>query len=299
MVTSQALGPSCLRSNHEGYGYKIHMDQLIIHRQWNKASPNPVHIFGDLLYVALNFVVLFSDSQPLEGEVGITCSLGSVNKVLLQAWCSMQMCWRCGLNRELSSWWWNYLRIISLLLTMFAYLFGKLISVIISNIKTVLKARAVSCTPHNTCAHEVLPYAFNISVFNNGNSNPTTIKHIYNESENLNESCDICGCGIFHKQCQWLAWRVWWHALAFVIWPSVTYTDNSMVDWLDVISIGYNIHLLSTLTANQYSKWYFTTMYSISQEICTQFLLCCALLWLYIDWFSHIHQAYFTGTVAI
>ena len=31
----------------------------------------------------------------------------------------------------------------------------------------------------------------------------------------------------------------------------------------------------------------------------TGFLLCCALLWLYIDWFSHIHQAYFTGTVAI
>ena len=24
-----------------------------------------------------------------------------------------------------------------------------------------------------------------------------------------------------------------------------------------------------------------------------------ALLWLYIDWFSHIHQAYFSGTVAI
>ena len=39
--------------------------------------------------------------------------------------------------------------------------------------------------------------------------------------------------------------------------------------------------------------------YSISQEICTRFLLCCALLWLYIDWFSHIHQAYFVGTLAI
>ena len=39
--------------------------------------------------------------------------------------------------------------------------------------------------------------------------------------------------------------------------------------------------------------------YSISQEICTRFLLFCALLWLCIDWFSHIHQAYFTGTVAI
>ena len=39
--------------------------------------------------------------------------------------------------------------------------------------------------------------------------------------------------------------------------------------------------------------------YSISQDICTRFLLCCALLWLYIDWFSDIHQFYFTGTVAI
>ena len=29
----------------------------------------------------------------------------------------------------------------------------------------------------------------------------------------------------------------------------------------------------------------YRTMYSISQEICTRFLLCCALLWLYIDWF--------------
>ena len=34
-------------------------------------------------------------------------------------------------------------------------------------------------------------------------------------------------------------------------------------------------------------------------KICMRFLLCCALLWLYIDWFSHIHQAYFTGTVEI
>ena len=39
-------------------------------------------------------------------------------------------------------------------------------------------------------------------------------------------------------------------------------------------------------------------IYSISQEICTRFLLCCALFWLCIDWFSHIYQAYFTGTVA-
>ena len=49
----------------------------------------------------------------------------------------------------------------------------------------------------------------------------------------------------------------------------------------------------------EYAPVLLTQYYSISQEICTRFLLCCALLWLYIDWFSHIHQAYFTGTVAI
>ena len=27
-------------------------------------------------------------------------------------------------------------------------------------------------------------------------------------------------------------------------------------------------------------------------------LLCCALLWLYIDWFSHIHQAYSSASKA-
>ena len=42
-----------------------------------------------------------------------------------------------------------------------------------------------------------------------------------------------------------------------------------------------------------------TRTYSISQETRTRPLLRRALLWLYIDLFSHIHQAYFTGTVAI
>ena len=41
------------------------------------------------------------------------------------------------------------------------------------------------------CAREALPHAFNIGVFKYDKSNPTTIKHIHNESENLNESCDI------------------------------------------------------------------------------------------------------------
>ena len=53
---------------------------------------------------------------------------------------------------------------------------------------------------------------------------------------------------------------------------------------------------LNVLRINTFNN---SPLYSISQEICTRFLLCCALLWLYIDWFSHIHQAYFTGTVAI
>ena len=41
------------------------------------------------------------------------------------------------------------------------------------------------------CAHEALPHAFNTSVFKYGESNLTTIKHIYNESENFNESCAV------------------------------------------------------------------------------------------------------------
>ena len=41
------------------------------------------------------------------------------------------------------------------------------------------------------CACEVLPHAFNIGVFKYCKSNPTTIKHIYNESDNLNKSCDV------------------------------------------------------------------------------------------------------------
>ena len=59
-----------------------------------------------------------------------------------------------------------------------------------------------------------------------------------------------------------------------------------------------DLRLLERLVMETHD-WSHDQLYSISQEICTRFLLCCALLWLYIDWFSHIHQAYFTGTVAI
>ena len=41
------------------------------------------------------------------------------------------------------------------------------------------------------CAGEALLHAFDIDVSKYGKSNPTTIKHIYNESENWNESCDV------------------------------------------------------------------------------------------------------------
>ena len=78
----------------------------------------------------------------------------------------------------------------------------------------VLKARVVSCAPpivlsrgapsrwelspgntvpvvYGRYACEALPHAFNICMFKYGKSNSTTIKHIYNQSENLNESCDV------------------------------------------------------------------------------------------------------------
>ena len=41
------------------------------------------------------------------------------------------------------------------------------------------------------CAREALPDALFVGVFEYGKGNPTIIKHIYNESENFNESCDV------------------------------------------------------------------------------------------------------------
>ena len=41
------------------------------------------------------------------------------------------------------------------------------------------------------CAREALHHACNIGVFKYGKSNPTTIKHIDNESKTLNESRDV------------------------------------------------------------------------------------------------------------
>ena len=64
-----------------------------------------------------------------------------------------------------------------------------------------------------------------------------------------------------------------------ISWIIRQFRTAEMLSWYENLSNARNI-----------------CFYSISQEICTRFLLCCALLWLYIDWFSHIHQAYFTGT---
>ena len=66
----------------------------------------------------------------------------------------------------------------------------------------------------------------------------------------------------------------------------------NIIHWV----FDYKFTSVSVMSATTTSLHF---MYSISQEICTRSLLCCALLWLYIDWFTHIHQAYFTGTVAI
>ena len=55
------------------------------------------------------------------------------------------------------------------------------------------------------CAREALPHAFKIGMFKYDKSNSTTIKHIYNESENLNESCDVA----FQSNDWWnLPWNV-------------------------------------------------------------------------------------------
>ena len=91
---------------------------------------------------------------------------------------------------------------------------------------------------------------------------------------------------------------------------SLSTMSNLQTNWVIIVQVIVNNQAftwpdgkLLSWRWSSYIVWFSSRMrhnvYSISQQICTRFLLCCALLWLYIDWFSHIHQAYFTGTVAI
>ena len=41
------------------------------------------------------------------------------------------------------------------------------------------------------CARDALPYTFDISVFKTIKTNSTTIRHIYNESANITEGCNV------------------------------------------------------------------------------------------------------------
>ena len=91
-----------------------------------------------------------------------------------------------------------------------------------------------------------------------------------------------------------------------------TYHDVTLIKCNKTTNMTVNIVQYATLTTMSCDPATLSSMvepvafimasrgsYSISQEICTRFLICCVLLWLYIDWFSHIHQAYFTDTAAI
>ena len=109
-------------------------------------------------------------------------------------------------------------------------------------------------------------------------------------------------------------------SLKFIFLKSSPHSHGTMVQlchvsaWQPVRVYGYNLIIASASEVLKYlQNWisnnHFVLLLSnrfragagatVSQEICTRFLLCCALLWLYIDWISHIHRAYFTGTVAI
>ena len=76
--------------------------------------------------------------------------------------------------------------------------------------------------PHNAHRQETLySHTFNIGVFKSVKNDSNTIKHIYNDSGNIIEGCNVAfdasGCFNFpYKRWQWLALRAWWHALTFV-----------------------------------------------------------------------------------
>ena len=53
------------------------------------------------------------------------------------------------------------------------------------------KCRLTMSTVKGRCARDVLPRTFNIAVFKSVKTNPATITHIYNESANTIEGCDV------------------------------------------------------------------------------------------------------------
>ena len=81
-------------------------------------------------------------------------------------------------------------------------------------------------------AREALPHAFNIGGFEYGKSNHTKIKHIYNEFETLNESCDVVF--VTHE----ITWR---RAYVFKRKPGIFYTgitsSDSIVSFVNSFTI--------------------------------------------------------------
>ena len=133
-----------------------------------------------------------------------------------------------------------------------------------------------------------------------------TLPH-YHHYADLSESIELIKClsGTFCLECVpkiKSMISIIFHAIYRVVHIQLThfsYDDcgNMCTCYSFIIIIKSEVWPICHCFGLDHEQWY--ALYSISQEICTRFLLCCALLWLYIDWFSHIHQAYFTGTVAI
>ena len=94
-------------------------------------------------------------------------------------------------------------------------------------------------------------------------------------------------CGFFHSNFDF-------YDMAPNRWQLIIWKHDCPVYWRMCASLS-----LDEIIKHLFRRRDSCAFYSISQEICTRFLLCCALLGLYIDWFSHIHQAYFAGTLTI
>ena len=92
-----------------------------------------------------------------------------------------------------------------------------------------------------------------------------------------------------------LKYHISWHSLVLCFYVPIFQKHCTALTLCDVDAFCVGSHLGGEITGRKCLPF----KYSISQEICTRFLLCCAFLWLYIDWWSLIHQAYFNGTVAI
>ena len=80
------------------------------------------------------------------------------------------------------------------------------------------------------CAHEALPRAFNISVFKYSTTVNIFVTNLRTWMKVVTLLFTAIFGGIFHQQCQWLAWKVWCRIWSWSPMPFEKHSPRDSVD---------------------------------------------------------------------